>query len=158
MGKIRTQFKTPLGEVEVEAADFKELLEYVKQLDDYLRSATQLLKAGEILRQAPSNELSGLIENTSDGPVLTVPKGKITTKEAVLMLLRGFDKPVGAQELSKALTLSGHMSAGFPTRLSELRHEGHLMKDEGGIYRLTTSGSRFVENKLIPKLRTIVEE
>ncbi len=153
MGKVRTSIKTPIGEIEIEASDFKELLGYLQEVDSFINSTTGLLKSVQSTLPMPRQELAGAVESSSDGPVLVVSKDKITVKEAILLLLYAFEKPVSQQALSRSLSVSGHMATGFAPRLSELRHEGLVLREENGELRLTAKGSKLVEGSLVPKFK-----
>jgi hypothetical protein len=56
------------------------------------------------------------------------------------------------KEIGALLSLSGHGTSGYGSRLSEMRREGNIIK-EGNGYRLSVAGKKWI-NELILKLKT----
>jgi len=92
------------------------------------------------------------VETTSEGPVLTVPTDRISDKEALEVLLYSLSS-TRSSELYKLLNLSGKLSPGAPSRLSEMKREGLVVKD-GDQYKLTMAGTRMVEENIVPRLKS----
>ena len=105
----------------------------------------------KLLEKQPT-KIKGLIEYTSEGTLLTLPRDRINDKEAIGLILYANDPNLlPPKEVARLLALSGRPSAGFGARLSELRNEGLVVKD-GGAYRLTLAGKSWIEN-LVSKLK-----
>ncbi len=97
--------------------------------------------------------LEDVIETTADGPVIVVPRDRVTDREAVGLLLYASKKGLRPKDLGRYLSLSGFLSAGFASRISELKREGFAIKD-GDAYKLTIAGERWVES-LTKKLKGV---
>ena len=149
MGRYRLRIKREFGEFEVEGATLDEILESLKGLPKALREVDAILSKPSLGQRV---SLRGIIESTTDGPVLTVPKDRISDKEALAVLLYSLTS-ARSSELYRLLNLSGKLSPGAPSRLSEMKREGLVIKD-GDRYKLTMAGIRMVEENVIPRLRS----
>jgi hypothetical protein len=144
--KVRLVLHRSYGDIELEGDSFDEIIERIKEFPEWLEVidtmiSTQSTSVGE------KDILSGLVQITTEGPVLTVTRDKLTDREAVAILLYAME-PQGLRpkELSRLLSLSGFLSVGFASRLSELKREG-LAYREGDTYKLTVAGKQWVETK-----------
>ena len=144
--KVRLVLHRSYGDIELEGDSFDEIIERIKEFPEWLEVidtmiSTQSTSVGE------KDILSGLVQITTEGPVLTVTRDKLTDREAVATLLYAME-PQGLRpkELSRLLSLSGFLSVGFASRLSELKREG-LAYREGDTYKLTVAGKQWVETK-----------
>ncbi|WP_455278343.1 hypothetical protein [[Eubacterium] cellulosolvens] len=144
--KVRLVLHRSYGDIELEGDSFDEIIERIKEFPEWLEVidtmiSTQSTAVGE------KDILSGIVQITTEGPVLTVTRDKLTDREAVATLLYAME-PQGLRpkELSRLLSLSGFLSVGFASRLSELKREG-LAYREGDTYKLTVAGKQWVETK-----------
>ncbi len=144
--KVRLILHRSYGDIELEGDSFDEIIEKIKEFPEWLEVidtmiSTQSTAVGE------KDILTGLVQITTEGPVLTVTRDKLTDREAVAILLYAME-PQGLRpkELSRLLSLSGFLSVGFASRLSELKREG-LAYREGDTYKLTVAGKQWVETK-----------
>jgi hypothetical protein len=144
--KVRLVLHRSYGDIELEGDSFDEIIERIKEFPEWLEVidtmiSTQSTAVGE------KDILSGLVQITTEGPVLTITRDKLTDREAVATLLYAME-PQGLRpkELSRLLSLSGFLSVGFASRLSELKREG-LAYREGDTYKLTVAGKQWVETK-----------
>jgi len=143
--KVRLTLHRSYGDIELEGENFDEIIDRLKEFPEWLEVidsmiSTQSVAAGE------KDILSGIIQITTEGPVLTVTRDKLTDREAVAVLLYAMDpQGVRPRELSRLLSLSGFLSVGFASRLSELKREG-LAYREGDAYKLTVAGKNWVES------------
>ena len=144
--KVRLVLHRSYGDIELEGDSFDEIIERIKEFPEWLEVidtmiTTQSTAVGE------KDILSGLVQITTEGPVLTITRDKLTDREAVATLLYAME-PQGLRpkELSRLLSLSGFLSVGFASRLSELKREG-LAYREGDTYKLTVAGKQWVETK-----------
>ncbi|MEM2921541.1 MAG: hypothetical protein QXF26_04405 [Candidatus Bathyarchaeia archaeon] len=143
--------RRPYGDVEVEGDSLDEVVEGLQTFPEWLAVIDRLMPSIEGEKMTLTG-LEGLVETTPEGPQLTVSKDRISSKEAISLLLYSKDpSPMEPKEIGRLLNLSGHGSSGFGSRLSEMRREGLLVK-EGEGYRLSASGRRFVE-ELVERLR-----
>lgn len=150
MSRYRLRIKREFGEFEVEGATPEEILESLKGLPEVLRKVDEVLSKPALL--GPKVSLKGIVETTSEGPALTVPRDRISDKEALGVLLYSLTS-TRSSELYRLLNLSGKLSPGAPSRLSEMKREGLVVKD-GDQYKLTMAGIRMVEEKIIPRLKS----
>ena len=149
--KVRVTVRRPYGDIEVEGESLDEVVEGLQSFPEWLAVIDRLVpsleeeKVGMIV-------LEGVVDMTPEGPQLTVAKDRISNKEAISLLLYAKDpEPLEPREIGRLLSLSGHGSSGFGSRLSEMRREGTLLR-EGEGYRLSATGRRAVE-ELAEKLR-----
>ena len=150
MSRYRLRIKKEFGEFEVEGATPEEILEGLKGLPDVLRKVDEALSKPALT--GPKISLKGIVETTSEGPVLTVPTDRISDKEALGVLLYSLSS-TRSSELYKLLNLSGKLSPGAPSRLSEMKREGLVVKD-GDQYKLTMAGTKMVEENIVPRLKS----
>jgi len=143
--KIRLVLHRSYGDVEVEADSFDEIVENMKGFPEWLEVIDGLV-ASQSTAVGEKEVLEGIVETTADGPVIVVPRDRLTDKEAVGVLLYALD-PAGLKpkEMSRLLSLSGFLSVGFASRISELKREGLAYK-EADAYKLTVGGKKWIED------------
>jgi len=151
--KVRVTVHRPYGNIEFEGETLDEVVQALETFPEWSAVIDRLIPTTTEEEEA-KNVLEEVVEFTSEGPQLVVAKDRISSKEAISILLYAKDpEPVEPKEIGRLLSLSGHGSAGFGSRLSEMRREGTLLK-EGQGYRLSGAGKRSVEEllqKLSPK-------
>jgi len=142
--KVKLGVKRPYGDITVEGESFDEITENLKSLPQWIDVIDGLVQRTGTPK-SKKESLKGVIEYTSDGQVITLPKERLSDKEAINLLLYAHEpNALQPKEIARLLTISGRLSAGFGARLSELRNEGLILKDAGG-YRLTANGRSLVE-------------
>jgi len=142
--KVRVVLHRSYGDIELEAETFDEIIQKIKEFPEWLEVIDSMVTA-QATAVGEKDLLSGIVQTTADGPVITIPRDRLTDREAVGILLYAMD-PEGLRprEMSRLLSLSGFLSVGFASRLSELKREGLAYK-EGDIYLLTVAGKSWVE-------------
>lgn len=131
----------------LEGESFDEIVENLKSLPEWMNVIDDLILRPET-PQTKKDMLRGVIEYTGEGPVIIIPREKLSDKEAIGLILYANDpNPLQPKEIARLFALSGRLSAGFGARLSELKNEGLILKDVGA-YRLTVTGKTWVENFL----------
>ncbi|MFQ6076908.1 MAG: hypothetical protein ACE5Z5_12410, partial [Candidatus Bathyarchaeia archaeon] len=140
--------------IEVEGDSLDEVVEGLETFPEWLAIIDNLVTG---LEGAPSAEeerpLEGIVELSSDGPLITVPRDRLTDREAIAILLYANDpEPLEPKDIGRLLRLSGRPSAGYGSRLSEMRREGYIIRD-GGAYRLSAAGKRWAEEEVVSKLK-----
>jgi len=142
--KVRVVLHRSYGNIELEAETFDEIIEKMKEFPEWLEVIDSMVTA-QATAVREKDILSGIVQTTADGPVITIPRDRLTDREAVGILLYAME-PEGLRprEMSRLLSLSGFLSVGFASRLSELKREGFAYK-EGDIYLLTVAGKSWVE-------------
>jgi len=147
--KVRLVLHRSYGDIEIEGETFDEIIDRLKEFPEWLEVIDSMISA-QSASVGEKDILSGIVQITTEGPVLTVTRERLTDREAVAVLLYAMD-PQGLRpkELSRLLSLSGFLSVGFASRLSELKREG-LAYREGDTYRLTVAGKTWVESTVKP--------
>jgi hypothetical protein len=148
--KVRLTLHRPYGNIEIEGESFDEIIDNMQNFPEWLDVIDNVISK-QLVETEIEESLKGIIETTADGPVIIVPRDRITDREAVGLLLYTSKKGLRPKELGRYLSLSGFLSAGFASRISELKREGFTLKD-ADVYKLTIAGERWVEN-LIKKLK-----
>jgi hypothetical protein len=149
--KYRIVIDRPFGRIELEAERLEELLKELQSFPEWMNVIDQSILE-RALAPEQKEELMGIVESTVDGPAIIVPPEKLTSKEAIGMLLYA-SGPDGLEpkEVSRLLSLSGMSMAGYAARMSEMKREGVLLK-EGDMYRLSVRGRSWVE-AVVSRLR-----
>ena len=142
--KVTLAVKRPYGDLTLESSNFEELVESLKSLPEWLNVIDGLILRSE----APTKKdlLRGLVEDTSEGTVITLPKEKASDKEAICLLLY-VNEPNSLQprEVAKLLTISGRLSAGFGAR----NVEENLPATPDKLYGIGSVTKSFVARALI---------
>jgi hypothetical protein len=150
--KIKLTLKRSYGDIELEGKSFEELVDNLKQFPEWIDVIDNII-AVKSEGFGESELLAGIVENTADGPIIVTPGERITARETVgILLYSSSNKGLRPKDLGRLLNLSGLLSIGFASRLSELRREGFVYK-ENDFYRLTASGTRWIE-ELIKSLKS----
>jgi len=143
--KVRLRLKREYGDIELEGESFDELVEKVREFPEWLEVIDSMV-AARASRVAEKELLEGIVQYTVEGPAVTVSREKLKDREAVGLILYALDPQGGRpRDISRLLSLSGFLSVGFASRLSELRREGLAYK-EGDLYRLSVTGKKWVED------------
>lgn len=151
--KIRVVVKRPFGNIELESKSFDEIVENLESFPEWLDVIDRLVLSAAPQETLEKEEfLSGLVTFSKEGPLIVLPREKMSDKEAIgLILYAGDPRTFEPKEIGHLLELSGRPSTGFGARLSEMRREGLVVK-EGGTYRLSIIGKRQVED-LISRMK-----
>jgi len=153
MGKIQAKIKTPFGEIIVEGENAQEIIETLKTLPpQFMDKISDLVSAK--LAPPMKTQLEGIIELTTQGPVITT-REKLTHYEAIgLILYASEEKTSTATQISRLLSSSGIKSM-VPARLNEMTKRGLVFKPDPAKpeFKLTTQGERWVEDELLARLR-----
>jgi hypothetical protein len=154
MGKIRVQIKASFGEIVVEGESAQEILETLKGVTSKFVEEISDLVSGS-LEPPMRTQLEGIIELTTEGPIVTT-RERLTHYEAVgLILFASDEKANTAAQISRLLTSSG-IKAMVPARLNEMTKRGLVFKPDPSRpeFRLTTQGDRWVEEEVLAKLKS----
>jgi hypothetical protein len=114
-------------------------------------------KLGDLVssRLVPSSaQLKGIVEFTTEGPVI-VARGGLTHYEAIgLVLYNSVDRKSTAAQVQRLLESSG-IKCMVPARLNEMTKRGQVFKPDPGRpeFRLTVQGERWVEDEVLARLR-----
>jgi len=131
MGKIRVRVKAPFGEIVIEGDSAQEILTTLKTMPpQFVNEVGGLISSN--LSPSIKTQLNGIIELTTEGPIITT-REKLTHYEAIGLVLFASD-----ENSSTATTKRGMVFKPDPTRPE---------------FKLTTQGERWVEEEVLAKLR-----
>jgi hypothetical protein len=153
MRKIQAKIKTPFGEIIVEGENAKEIIETLNSLPPQFMNKIDKIVSTKLTSPMKS-QLEGIIELTTQGPVITT-REKLTHYEAIgLILYASAEKISTATQISRLLSSSGIKSM-VPARLNEMTKRGLVFKPDPAKpeFKLTTQGERWVEEELLVRLR-----
>lgn len=149
---MQVHVKTSFGEVVIQGETAKDILDLLKSMPpDFMAEVTNLAS----LKLAPSIKarLEGIVELTSEGPVLTTPKS-LTHYEAISLILYTLENKTGTSSQIEKLLQSSGIKSMVPARLNEMTRRGLVFKPTPSRpeFKLTTQGERWVENSVLPKI------
>lgn len=157
MGRIQVQIKAPFGEILVEGNNPQEILETLRAMPPQFMSEIDGLISAK-LTPPMKMQLEGIIEFTTEGPIITT-REKLTHYEAVGLILYASDEKTStATQISRLVESSGIKSQ-VPARLNEMAKRGLVFKPNPAMpeWKLTTQGERWITEEVLPKLRGAVE-
>jgi predicted transcriptional regulator len=153
MGKIQVKIKSTFGEVIVEGESAQEILDTLKTLPpQFMEKIDNLISTK--LAPPMKTQLEGIIELTTQGPVITT-REKLTHYEAIGLILYASEEKIStATQISRLLSSSGIKSM-VPARLNEMTKRGLVFKPDPAKpeFKLTTQGERWIEEELLVRLR-----
>ena len=118
MGKIQVRIKAGFGEVVLEGDSPQEILDLLGSMSSKFIGEIDNLVSAKLTVPIKS-QLEGIIELTTEGPIITT-REKLTHYEAIgLTLYASEEKTRTAAEISRLLELSGN-KAQVPARLNEM--------------------------------------
>ncbi len=157
MGRIQVQIKAPFGELVVEGNTPQEILETLRAMPPQFMSEIDGLISTK-LTPPMKIQLEGIMEFTSEGPIITT-REKLTHYEAVgLILYASNEKTNTATQMSRLIESSGIKSQ-VPARLNEMAKRGLVFKPNPAMpeWKLTTQGERWITEEVLPRLRGAVK-
>ena len=153
MGKIRVRVKAPFGEIVIEGESAQEILTTLKTMPpQFMNEISRLISSN--LTPSIQTQLDGIIELTTEGPIITT-REKLTHYEAIgLVLFASDEKSSTATKIKRLLASSGIRSM-VPARLNEMTKRGMVFKPDPTRpeFKLTTQGERWVEKEVLVKIR-----
>ncbi len=153
MGKIRVQIKAPFGEIVLEGDSAQEILETLRTMPAQFMSEISSLVSAKLAPPIKA-QLEGIVELTTEGPVVTT-REKLTHYEAIGLVLYASEEKVStAAQVSRLLSSSGIKSM-VPARLNEMTKRGLVFKPDPvrPEFKLTVQGERWIEEELLARLR-----
>ncbi|MEM3627049.1 MAG: hypothetical protein QXZ25_03375 [Candidatus Bathyarchaeia archaeon] len=152
MKKVKARVKTPFGDIVVEGENPQEILNTLESFPEgFLEKVTNLVTS----KLVPSTaQLKGVIEFTTDGPVI-ITRESLTHYEAIgLILYASEGKKNTAAQITKLLESSG-VKCMVPARLNEMTKRGHVFKPDPNRpeFKLTVQGERWIEDEVLARLR-----
>jgi hypothetical protein len=153
MGKIRVRVKAPFGEIVVEGENAQEILKTLKTMPpQFVNEVGNLISTK--LTPSLKTQLDGIIELTTEGPIITT-REKLTHYEAIALVLFASDESSSTAAQIKRLLASSGIRSMVPARLNEMTKRGMVFKPDPSRpeFKLTTQGERWVDEELLEKLR-----
>ena len=153
MGKIRVRVKAPFGEVVVEGESAQEILQTLKTMPpQFVNEVGSLISSN--LTPSLKTQLDGVIELTTEGPIITT-REKLTHYESIALILFASDDNSSTASKIKGLLASSGIRSMVPARLNEMTKRGIVFKPDPSRseFKLTTQGERWVEDEVLTKLR-----
>jgi len=153
MKKVEARIKTPFGEIVVEGENPQDILALLDSFPkDFIENVASLVSSK--LAPSTSTQLKGIIEVTTEGPVI-ICREKLTHYEAIgLILYASEGKENTAMQIQKLLESSG-IKCMVPARLNEMTKRGMVFKPDPKRpeFRLTVQGERWIEDEVLAKFR-----
>lgn len=153
MGKVKAKIETSFGEITIEAENPDEILRILENFpEDFIEKTSNLVT--EKLTPTKTIQLKGLVEYSTEGPVIVTREG-LTHYEAIgLVLYATEDKKDTSAHIQDLLKSSGIKSM-VPARLYEMTKRGLVFKPDPDQpqYKLTVQGERWIEDEILTKLR-----
>ena len=153
MGKIRVRVKAPFGEIVLEGDTAQEILSTLKSMPpQFVNEIGTLISTN--LTPSIKTQLDGIIELTTEGPIITT-REKLTHYEAIALVLFASDENSSTATQIKRLLASNGIRSMVPARLNEMTKRGIVFKPDPARpeFKLTTQGERWVEEEVLTKLR-----
>jgi len=151
--RVEVRIKMPFGEIVVEGETPQEVLSILEAFPKDFVENISITVSGKLVSSAVS-QLKGIVEFTTEGPVL-IAREKLTHYEAVgLVLYASEGKQNTAAQIQKLLESSGIKSM-VPARLNEMTRRGQVFKPDPKKpeFKLTIQGERWIEDEVLPRLR-----
>lgn len=156
MAKVRVRVKTPFGEVVIEGETAQEILKILKTMPpQFVNEVGELISSN--LTPSLKTQLDGIIELTTEGPIITT-REKLTHYEAIALILFASDDNSSTASQIKRLLASSGIRSMVPARLNEMTKRGIVFKPDPARpeFKLTTQGERWVDEEVLTKLRGVV--
>jgi hypothetical protein len=153
MAKIKARIKTGFGEIEVEGDSTQELLESLKTVTSEFVGEVNDVVSSRFA--APGKAaLEGIVELTTEGPVVT-SREKLSHYEAIGLVLYASEKKTSTTTQINQLLKSSGIKSMVPARLNEMTKRGLVFKPDPARpeSRLTVQGEKWIEGKVLPRLR-----
>ena len=153
MGKIRVRVKATFGEIVIEGDSAQEILTTLKTMPpQFVNEVGELVSSN--LVPSIKTQLDGIIEITTEGPIITT-REKLTHYEAIGLVLFASDENTSTATQIKRLLASSGIRSMVPARLNEMTKRGIVFKPDPARpeFKLTTQGERWIEEEVLAKLR-----
>jgi hypothetical protein len=153
MARVRVRVKAPFGEVVVEGETAQEILKILKTMPpQFVNEVGELISSN--LTPSLKTQLDGIIELTTEGPIITT-REKLTHYEAIALILFASDDNSSTASQIKRLLASSGIRSMVPARLNEMTKRGIVFKPDPARpeFKLTTQGERWVNEEVLTKLR-----
>jgi hypothetical protein len=153
MGKIQVKVQTDFGEVVVEGASVKEILDLLGSMSSELMGEISGLVSAKMASPLKTR-LKGIVELTTEGPIVAT-RQKLTHYEAIGLTLYASEERSNTATRISRLLVSGGIKSMVPARLNEMTKRGLVFKPDPSRpeFRLTAQAKRWIEDEVLPKLQ-----
>lgn len=154
MRRIKVVYRKGVGEVEITGDNVNEVKELIKCIPEiYLELEKTESRLSEL--KSTLSILPSFVKYDEEGkPVLSVREELITSREAIILLLKFSENGLKSSEVGEQLSKSGIVSVGYPSRLSEMLREGVVTRNEVGNYVLTEKG-KIIADEITMRLEEV---
>jgi hypothetical protein len=153
MAKIRAHIKTGFGELVIEGESPQELLKTLEGLTpEFLNEMGKVVSLK--LASPVKAQLEGIVELTTEGPVITT-REKISHYEAIGLILYASNEKTATSNQINALLKSSAIKANPGARLVEMAKRKLVFKPDPKFpkWKLTAEGERWIKTKVLSRLR-----
>lgn len=153
MAKVKAHIKTGFGELVIEGDSPNELLETLKDMTpEFLNEISRVVSTR--LTSPVKTQLEGIIELTTEGPVITT-RERISHYEAIGLVLYASEKKANTSSQINKLLLSSGIKSMVPARLNEMTKRRLVFKPDPAKpeFKLTMQGEKWIEDEVLPRLR-----
>jgi len=154
VGKVQVRIKSGFGEVVVEGDNPQEVLDLLEVMSPKLMDEIENLVSARLAVPVKS-QLEGIIEFTTEGPIITT-REKLTHYESIgLTLYASEGKTQTAAGITRLLELAG-IRVQVPARLNEMAKRGLVFKPDPSKaeWKLTSQGESWIKEELLVRLRS----
>ncbi|MCW4051843.1 MAG: hypothetical protein NWE78_01370 [Candidatus Bathyarchaeota archaeon] len=151
-GKMQISMKTPFGQVIIEGDNANEILRILEEMPPkFIEKISKLVSSK--LTPPVQTQLEGIVEFTTEGPVITA-RSKLTHYEAIGLVLYASDKKTATGTKIDRLLQSSGVKSMVPARLNEMTKRSLVFKPDPARseIKLTTQGEKWIEDEILPKL------
>lgn len=152
-GKMRIFVKTPFGQVVVEGDNSGEIFRILEEMPpQFIEKISKLVSSK--LTPPVQTQLEGIVEFTTEGPVITA-RSKLTHYEAIGLVLYASEHRTATGTKIDHLLQSSGVKSMVPARLNEMTKRGLVFRPDPARseIKLTTQGEKWIEDEILPKLR-----
>jgi hypothetical protein len=145
--------KTSFGEVAVEGSSTREVVEMLEGFSPEFMERVGGAVASKLTAPLQA-QLEGLVEFTTEGPVITT-RTKLTHYEAIGLVLYACEGRTASAAIVERLLQSSGVRSMVPARLNEMTKRGLVFKPDPARpeFRLTVTGEKWVEDEVVARLR-----
>ncbi|MGQ9479113.1 MAG: hypothetical protein ACUVQ0_03695 [Thermoproteota archaeon] len=154
MRRIKVVFKKGACEVEIASDNVNEVKELIKSIPEIYLELEKTENRITEMKSTLSIIPVFVKYDEESKPVLSVREELLTSREAIILLLKFAGNGLKSSEIGEQLSKSGIVSVGYPSRLSEMLREGIVTRNEFGNYVLTEKG-KIIADEITTRLEEV---
>jgi hypothetical protein len=150
--RIEARIKTSFGEIVIESDTPQELLSVLETVPENFVEKLSEFATKRLTH--PTEQLNGIIEQTTQGPVI-VTQENLTHYEAVGLILYASDERKNTVTQIQKLLESSNIKSMVPARLNEMTKRGQVFKPDPNKpeFKLTIQGEKWLKTDVLSRLR-----